>query len=99
MMTMLEKMALRIAAEWQDAPVDMATFSWADVNGWTKDMAFDCARAALEAIREPDETLCDIAADAANEVRPDTYEFYCSREMYGAGHTAMIDAILNEMTG
>ena len=89
MTTTLEKMALAIAAELQDAPVDMNTFSWADVNGWTRDMAFDCARAALQAIREPDEKMFS-AADALSDG--------CSVFNPGpdAAFTAMIDAILNE---
>ena len=91
-MTMLEKMALRIAAEWQDAPVDMATFSWADVNGWTKDMAFDCARVALEAIREPSDTMLkDCAWDRADGMNGPSSEV--------AEWQSGIDAILNERTG
>jgi hypothetical protein len=85
MMTTLEKLALRIAAEWQDAPIDMATFSWADVNGWTKDMAFDCARAALEAIREPGECI----------LQNFRHDPDWSPSMWSEG----IDAILNERTG
>jgi hypothetical protein len=84
-MTMLEKAALAIAAKMQDAPVDMATFSWDDVNGWTKEMAFDCARAALMAIREVDQETYNAGWDAMSG-EPDAGP--------GEPWLAMIDAIL-----
>ena len=89
MTTMLEKMALAIAAKMQDAPVDMATFSWGDVNGWTRDMSFDCARAALQAIREPDEVrhlLGQLRGNGNLDWEADD----------GQTWTVLIDAILSE---
>lgn len=101
MTTMLEKMA-RGACRGDGEKPDEVWYEFKSDDGtvlaapllWQRYLPV--VRSALRAIREPDEALCEIAAEAANEARDNDVEFFCTRAMFRDGHQAMIDAILNE---